>query len=155
MPEPKGAGGGCRRIRANRVASADHTILRGWIYRTSGLDCSNGTVILTHGTADNSASLMWEARELSETFGLVALSFDHRMHGLSGDNVPSFGALEALEIQAAMDYGDSVGLPGPYILHGVSLGAMAAQRAQESSIAGFAACSWKRVPDGRGQRSQS
>jgi hypothetical protein len=124
--EPEVGADGFERIE---FASADQTVLRGWIYRTSARDCSNGTVILTHGTADNSASLMWEARELSETFGLAAMSFDHRMHGLSGDNVPSFGAMEALEIQAAMDYGDSVGLPGPYILHGVSLGAMAAQRA--------------------------
>ncbi len=66
---------------------------------------------------------------MSANFGLVALSFDQRMHGLSGDAVPSFGAQEALDIQLAMDFADGERLPKPYILNGVSLGAMAAQLA--------------------------
>jgi len=87
--EPKADANGFERIE---FVSGDQTVLRGWIYRTSAFNCSSGTVILTHGTADNSASVMWGARELSEAFGLVAMSLDHRMHGLSGANVPSFGA---------------------------------------------------------------
>lgn len=109
--------------------SSDYVRLCGWTYRAAGRDCSYGTVIFAHGFACNSSVHIGEATALSATFGLTALSFDHRMHGLSGDAVPTFGVQEALDVQSAMDYADRKGLPKPYILNGVSLGGIAAQLA--------------------------
>ena len=122
-----------------RFESGDETPLTGWTYQAPGRECTSGTVILTHGFCENSASQVAEAKALSAAFGLLALAFDHRLHGLSGDGLPTFGSAEAFDIQAAMDYADRFSLPKPYIVQGTSLGAMGAQRAgiKDSRIAGL------------------
>lgn len=119
--------------------SGDGTPLAGWIYRPPGRKTGSGTVILSHGFCDHSGSLGTAARELSTQHGLVALAFDHRLHGSSEDHIPSFGGQESFDIQAALDFADRVGLPRPYLLHGTSLGALAAQRAgiKDPRVAGL------------------
>jgi pimeloyl-ACP methyl ester carboxylesterase len=84
---------------------------------------------------------MQAAEQISREFNVTAFSFDHRFHGNSSKDrhYPAFGGQEVYDVQAAMDYAEQKGLPKPYILQGISLGAMAAQRAgiEDKRVAGL------------------
>jgi pimeloyl-ACP methyl ester carboxylesterase len=111
--------------------SGDDCLLKGWTYRTPGQSNERGTCILLHGIRTNSGSLVDSAKVLSREYNMTMLAFDHRYHGWSSrsPHYPTFGCYESFDAQAAMDFAVETGLPGPFILHGTSLGGMAAQRA--------------------------
>ena len=68
------------------------------------------------------------AERIRHTHGLATVALDTRYHGKSDNRAPTFGAAEAWDLQAAMNWAESNGYPKPYILCGHSLGALAAKR---------------------------
>jgi pimeloyl-ACP methyl ester carboxylesterase len=109
--------------------SGDGCIIHGWTYKTPGKSCDRGTCVMGHGFCDNSTTLMDTAKILSKTYGITIVAIDFRYHGWSEKRFPTFGCYEGYDLQAAMDFADVNRFPKPYILHGTSLGGMAAQRA--------------------------
>lgn len=121
--------------------SGDGCLLKGWVCRTPGRSNDRGTCFIMHGFCDTSASLATTARKLSEKYNITVLGFDHRYHGWSAKapHYPTFGCYEAYDARAAMDYADKYKFSKPYILHGTSLGGLAAQRAgiEDQRVAGM------------------
>ena len=111
--------------------SGDGCTLKGWTYRTPGQSNARGTCFMMHGFCDNSSSLAEGAKHISQKYNVTVIGFDHRYHGWSDKtpHYPTFGRHEAYDVEAAMDYADRNNYPKPYILHGISLGGLAAQRA--------------------------
>jgi pimeloyl-ACP methyl ester carboxylesterase len=116
-----------------KFQSGDGCELLGYVYRTPGQGNDRGTCFLLHGFTDN-CTMSWnleKVRQLSRDHDITVFAYDSRYHGWSSKDsfFPTFGCAESYDVQAAMDYAASRMLPEPYILHGTSLGGMAAQRA--------------------------
>ncbi len=99
----------------------------GWSYRP---EQAQGTLFLTHGFARNCVvdHIPSLACEVSSALRLATVTLDFRLHGASGDRLPTFGTAESWDLAAALDYAEAENFPRPWILHGVSLGAMACGR---------------------------
>jgi dipeptidyl aminopeptidase/acylaminoacyl peptidase len=85
-------------------------------------------IVLVHGIHANRKAVMPEATILAEA-GYHLLMFDLRGHGQSEGEIVTYGYLEALDVQAAVDY--LVALPGVEQIGalGTSLGGAAVARA--------------------------
>lgn len=118
-------------FEAIQFNSDDGCLLKGWVYKSPGQKNDRGTCFLLHGVTTNSSSLVETARILSKEYNMTVVGYDQRYHGWSSRSpfYPTFGCYEARDAQAAIDFAEKSGLPDPYILHGNSLGGMAAQRA--------------------------
>lgn len=113
---------------------------------------SSGTVLLVHGFANN-CMRDWipETGRWLVGQGFAVAAIDLRGHGWS-NGLPTFGTAESWDIRAALDWLDEHKYPRPFILAGVSLGAMASQRAavQDSRVAGAflvmpPSCGWDAI----------
>jgi alpha-beta hydrolase superfamily lysophospholipase len=117
-------------LPVERVAfsSKSGATIRGWI--VSG-ETNRGVVILQHGIHGDKSMLVGRAKLVSQA-GYTVLLFDFQAHGESiGDEI-TFGYLESLDSQAAVEFVKKR-FPGkPVAIIGVSLGAAAAVLAKPS-----------------------
>jgi len=99
--------------------------LTGWATRPKN---PRGTVILIHGFRENSYSewIVSPALRLIRNLNVAIIAPDLRCHGNSSQMPPSFGLAESWDISGAIAWAKQNDYPGPYLLHGASLGAMAA-----------------------------
>ena len=99
--------------------------LTGWACRPGG---ALGTVFLLHGFREHSYNLyIVEAAERFTKLGFAVIAMDFRYHGKSEKRLPTFGFAESLDVAGAMNWAEAEGFPKPFILHGGSMGALAAQ----------------------------
>jgi pimeloyl-ACP methyl ester carboxylesterase len=99
--------------------------LTGWACKPS---LARGTVLLLHGFRENCYNLyIVEAAErfVRQNYAVIAINF--RNHGKSESRIPTLGMAESLDVSGAMTWAESNDFPVPFILHGGSMGAMAAQ----------------------------
>lgn len=99
-----------------------------------------GTVLIAHGVTRNctlDGIPAWGSILHRADMAVVAIDF--RGHGRSGNGLITLGRGESLDIRGALDACVAQGLPGPYLVIGGSLGALAAQRAavEDPRIAGI------------------
>jgi pimeloyl-ACP methyl ester carboxylesterase len=99
----------------------------------TGWACSppsaKGTVFMLNGFREHSYN-QWVVEAAERFVGnldLAVVAIDFRNHGKSEKRIPSFGFAESLDVSGAMNWAESQGYPMPYLLHGGSLGAIAAQ----------------------------
>lgn len=112
--------------------SEDGLTLRGWFIPPAP-QADGATIIYVHGLADNRARFLPLAARLSEGGGYGALLFDLRNHGESDGALTTLGYLEALDVQAAIDYALSREEVAQVGLIGHSLGSAAVIRAGAAS----------------------
>jgi pimeloyl-ACP methyl ester carboxylesterase len=100
--------------------------LTGWACRPPS---PVGTVFLLHGFRENSYNqwIVEAAERFIGNLNLAVVAPDFRNHGKSEKRIPSFGFAESLDVSGAMNWAESQGYPKPYLLHGGSLGAIAAK----------------------------
>jgi pimeloyl-ACP methyl ester carboxylesterase len=100
--------------------------LTGWACRPAS---PVGTVFLLHGFRENSYNewIVEPAERFVGNLNLAVVAPDFRYHGQSEKRPPSFGFVESLDVSGAMNWAEREGYPRPYLLHGGSLGAIAAQ----------------------------
>jgi pimeloyl-ACP methyl ester carboxylesterase len=112
--------------------------IRGWCARPDAPP--RATVLIVHGITRN-CTLDGIPRwgRLLLRAGCAVTAIDLRGHGHSDDGITTFGAGEARDLRAALDACVEQGMPGPYLVVGGSLGALAAQRAaiDDPRIAGL------------------
>ena len=108
--------------------SSDGVKIAGWAWQNPVK--RNGTLVLAHGLAQNCVSddLVNMALHWVNRHGLSLCAVDFRMHGRSGDRLPTFGEMESEDLKAGITAALKLGLPGPFYLVGTSLGALASQR---------------------------
>jgi len=89
----------------------------------------NGTFFVLHGFTSNCGNPgYWHRpKELADKYGFCLGEIDFRHHGKSLNKSPTFGMAESWDLEAALNYADSINAPKPYVLIGESLGGMAAQ----------------------------
>ena len=107
--------------------SSDGVKLSGWAWQNP---CARkGTIVVAHGFTENCVrdSVSGLASHSVHKHGLSICAVDFRMHGRSGDRLPTFGQMEAEDLKACITAALAMGLPGPFYLIGTSLGAMASQ----------------------------
>ena len=99
--------------------------LTGWACRPAS---PVGTVFLLHGFRENSYNqwIVEPAERFVGDLNLAVVAPDFRNHGKSEKRTPSLGFAESLDVSGAMNWAEREGYPRPYLLHGGSLGAMAA-----------------------------
>ena len=101
--------------------SKSGAIIHGWLIAT---ETNRGVVILQHGIHADKSTLVERARFLSQA-GFAVLLFDFQAHGESIGKKITFGFLESLDSQAAVEFARKR-FPGkPVGVIGMSLGAAA------------------------------
>ena len=108
--------------------TAQGNAIRGWCALPQ--QPPRATVLIVHGITRNctlDGIPRWGRLLLRAQCAVVAI--DLRGHGHSDDGITTFGVGEASDLRAALDTCISQGMPGPYVVIGGSLGALAAQRA--------------------------
>lgn len=106
-----------------RLTTADGLRLAGW-YVPAGGDAAYPTVLLAHGLLDSKWTMLRLVPWLHDA-GYNVMLFDFRGHGDSQNSPTTIGRLEALDIQAALDWLDARGAGDRVIGLGMSLGAAA------------------------------
>ena len=95
--------------------------VKAWVLQT---DDPRGTIVALHGVRAN-RSAMSQRMELASKLGFNSLAIDLQAHGESDGARITFGYLERLDAQAAVEYAQKH-LAKPIFLIGVSLGGAAA-----------------------------
>ncbi len=107
-----------------RFANADGANLEGWLLTPTN---PKGTVLLFHGYAASRSALLEEGRAFYD-MGFAAVLIDFRGSGGSDGTTTSLGFHEAEDVATAVQHVRSLGLPGPLILYGQSMGGAAVLR---------------------------
>lgn len=89
---------------------------------------SRGTAFLLHGYADCKASTLPEAKAFHE-LGWNVWLLDFAGSGGSDGHTTSIGYHEAADVVRLLRAAEAVGMPRPYVLYGMSMGAAASVRA--------------------------
>lgn len=105
----------------------DSGIVQGWACPSTN---RVGTAFIAHGFTEHSMSgwVLEVATQVRNRHGLACIAFDSRHHGRSHDRSPTFGTGEMWDLQAAIDWASNNGYPRPFVVFGLSLGAMGAGR---------------------------
>jgi alpha-beta hydrolase superfamily lysophospholipase len=106
--------------------SASGTMIHGWLVTSP---TNRGVVILQHGIHGDKSTLVARAKLFSKS-GYSVLLFDFQAHGESIGKQITFGYLESLDSQAAVEFVKKRFPDQPVAVVGVSLGAAAAALAQ-------------------------
>lgn len=108
-------------VTAIAFSSASGAMIKGWLVAGQK---GKGVILLLHGVRDDRRS-MWHRAVFLQALGYHVLMMDFQAHGESVGRAISFGAREALDVQAALDY-LAAQLPGePIGVIGASLGGAA------------------------------
>jgi alpha-beta hydrolase superfamily lysophospholipase len=103
--------------------TADGIALHGWYIPCDG---ARATVLMLNGDRGERDGLLGHARFLHNA-GCSVILFDYRHHGESGDDAITYGAREALDVEAVLDYArDNQMVEGKLIVFGLSMGAATA-----------------------------
>ncbi len=97
--------------RRVEFSSTSGATIRGWLIdgRKEG-----GAIVLLHGVRANRLSMVERARFLSRA-GYTVLLFDFQAHGESTGQHITFGYLESMDAQAAVDF-LQYAVPAPFLL---------------------------------------
>ncbi|MDP9244199.1 MAG: alpha/beta hydrolase [Chloroflexota bacterium] len=107
------------------VVSADGIRIAGWyIPAAADIGPTGPTVVLVHGSSGNKSEMLPWAAMLHDSYNLVA--FDLRNRGQSSGDQTTQGALEQLDVKAALDWLAATKAPEQVAVLGLSLGAAAA-----------------------------
>ena len=115
-----------------RIAINEQEWLEAWRIPADGH--SKGTVLLFPGNGGNKAhQLMIPAQALHE-LGYDALMVDFRGQGGSSGTSTTMGLRESQDVAYALQHAETIALPRPYILYGVSLGSVAILKAINTGL---------------------
>jgi dipeptidyl aminopeptidase/acylaminoacyl peptidase len=117
-------------FETHRIPSSQGAVLETWLLSSSP---SQGVVLLFHGYAGAKSSLLPEALALHE-LGYTTVLVDFRGSGGSNGQTTSLGYYEADDVAAAVRHIRSLGLTGPLILYGQSMGGAAVLRSVAQGV---------------------
>jgi len=104
------------------------------VWRIPQYYTSEGTVLLFPGNGGNKAHQLMLPAQVFHQLGYHALMVDFRGQGGSSGNSTTFGMRESEDVAAAVRHAETIGLPRPYVLYGVSLGSVAIMRAVDQGL---------------------
>lgn len=110
------------------LKTRDDVSIYSWWY-DNNRNNHNGTLFILHGFTRNSGKpeYWYKPKDLADKFGFCIGEIDFRFHGKSQNKALSFGLAESWDVEAALNYADSINAPRPYIIISESYGGMAAQ----------------------------
>ncbi|NER81324.1 MAG: alpha/beta fold hydrolase [Leptolyngbya sp. SIO1D8] len=115
-----------------RISINQEEWLEAW--RIPVYDTAKGTVILFPGNGGNKAHQLMIPAQVFHELGYHALMVDFRGQGGSSGNSTTLGLREAEDVAYTVNHAETIGLPRPYVLYGVSLGSAAILKAIDSGL---------------------
>ncbi len=105
------------------VTAEDENVVPGTLFKSA--ICSDKWVVLVHGAGGDRVSTYPLAEEYLKR-GYNVIAFDQRGSGDNGDNRVTFGILEAMDVEAVVQYARNELAASTVIVHGQSMGAQTA-----------------------------
>ena len=111
----------------HRIPLEHNEWLDSWLIESTAVR-PQGTVVLFHGKDNNKSSLL-DAATIFHSLNYHTLLVDFRGSGKSSGNKTTIGVEEGKDVVATVNYLETLELPSPIILYGISMGSAAILRA--------------------------